>query len=239
MVGRNGALGVLIGAAVGTLFLVPTQGSAQDSLSVSCVRVTYSSRLEDLTRCAELGYADAQVSLGVMHERGDGLPWDIVAAIHWYRLAADQGHDVAQLHLGFLHANGTGVAEDRAEAGRWYRLAAEQGNAAAELYLGQMYYSGDGVLEDYAEAVRWFRLAAEQRSALAQSHLGFMYTVGDGVPKDLVYAYMWLDLSAVHGNGRARSGQEVIMEQMTREQIVEAQRLSREWIETHPQGGGN
>ena len=97
MVGRNGALGVLIGAAVGTLFLVPTQGSAQDSLSVSCVRVTYSSRLEDLTRCAELGYADAQVSLGVMHERGDGLPWDIVAAIHWYRLAADQGHDVAQL----------------------------------------------------------------------------------------------------------------------------------------------
>ena len=203
MVGRNGALGVLIGAAVGTLFLVPTQGSAQDSLSVSCVRVTYSSRLEDLTRCAELGYADAQVSLGVMHERGDGLPWDIVAAVRWYRLAADQGHDVAQLHLGFLHANGTGVAEDRAEAGRWYRLA------------------------------------AEQRSALAQSHLGFMYTVGDGVPKDLVYAYMWLDLSAVHGNGRARSGQEVIMEQMTREQIVEAQRLSREWIETHPQGGGN
>ena len=66
-----------------------------------------------------------------------------------------------------------------------------------------------------------------------------MYAVGDGVPKDLVCSYMWLDLSAAHGNGRARSGQEVIMEQLTREQIAEAQRLSREWIETHPQDGGN
>ena len=30
---RDGAFGILIGAAVGTLFLVPAHGSAQDSLS--------------------------------------------------------------------------------------------------------------------------------------------------------------------------------------------------------------
>ena len=36
MVGRNGAFGILMGAAVGTLFLVPAHGSAQDSLSVPC-----------------------------------------------------------------------------------------------------------------------------------------------------------------------------------------------------------
>ena len=28
-------------------------------------------------------------------------------------------------------------------------------------------------------------------------------------------------------------------QRMTREQIAEAQRLSREWIEAHPQDGGN
>ena len=36
MVSRDGAFGILIGAAAGTLLLVPAYGSAQDSLSVSC-----------------------------------------------------------------------------------------------------------------------------------------------------------------------------------------------------------
>ncbi len=39
MVSRDGAFGILIGAVVGALFLVPAHGSAQDSLSVSCSAV--------------------------------------------------------------------------------------------------------------------------------------------------------------------------------------------------------
>ncbi len=35
MVSRDGAFGILMAATVGTLFLVPAHGSAQDSLSVS------------------------------------------------------------------------------------------------------------------------------------------------------------------------------------------------------------
>ncbi len=60
MVSRDGAFGILMGAAVGTLFLVPAHGSAQDSLAVSCADVTLrSSGLEDLTRCSEQGLAEA------------------------------------------------------------------------------------------------------------------------------------------------------------------------------------
>ena len=44
MVGRHGAFGILVGAAVGTLLLVPAQGSAQDSLSVSCADVDFTDR---------------------------------------------------------------------------------------------------------------------------------------------------------------------------------------------------
>ncbi len=40
MVGRDGAFGILIGAAVGTLF-VSAHGSAQDSTSLSCADVFY------------------------------------------------------------------------------------------------------------------------------------------------------------------------------------------------------
>ena len=94
-------------------------------------------------------------------------------------------------------------------------------------------------LEDDTEAVRWYRLAAEQGYALAQFSLGLMYFTGEGLPQDLVLAYMWCNLSAAQGNEVARVSKDRIEAQMTREEIAEAQRLSREWIEEHPQEGGN
>ena len=203
MVGRDGAFGILIGAAVGTLFLVPAHGSAQDSLSVACVYVSVLSPLQDLTRCAEQGNARVQLTLGLMYARGER------------------------------------VAKDDAEAVRWFRLAAEPGHARAQFNLGTMYANGYGVPEDDTEAVRWFRLAAEQGHARAQFSLGVMYDNGMGVPEDLVYAYLWYNLSAAEGHEIARGRKDIIEPQMTREQIAEAQRLSREWMETHPQDGGN
>ena len=102
-----------------------------------------------------------------------------------------------------------------------------------------MYSTGDGVPEDGAEAVRWLRLAAERGHAFSQVSLGLMYEGGEGVPVDLVYAYMWYNLSAAQGIEVAQSNKDVLEGRMTRDQIAEAQRLSREWIETHPQDGGN
>ena len=124
--------------------------------------------------------------------------------------------------------------EDDAEAIRWFRLSAGQGYALAQFDLGVTHSRGEGVPEDDAEAVRWYRLAAEQGDPLAQHNIGFMYASGNGIPKDLVYAYMWFNLSAAQRNETAQSNNEKIEQVMTREQIAEAQRLSREWIETHP-----
>ena len=50
-------------------------------------------------------------------------------------------------------------------------------------------------------------------------------------------AYMWSNLAAAQGYGDAQEFKDAIEEDMTREQIAEAQRLSREWIEAHPPGG--
>ena len=66
-----------------------------------------------------------------------------------------------------------------------------------------------------------------------------MYTNGEGVPQDDVVGYMWWNLSAAQGNETAQRNKDIIEQRMTREQIAEAQRLSREWIETHPRDGGN
>jgi TPR repeat protein len=195
---------LLIGAAVGTLFLVPAYGLAQADvfrLDPCDPTIIYMSRVGGLISCAETGHAPDQYNLGVIYAEGNGVP------------------------------------EDYGEAVRWYRLAAEQGHASAQNNLGLMYTEGNGVPEDDAEAVRWYRLAAEQGDALAQTNLGFMYGNGDGVPRDLVFAYTWFNLSAAQGNETAQRNNEMIEQIMTREEISEAQRLSREWIEAHPPGG--
>jgi TPR repeat protein len=117
------------------------------------------------------------------------------------------------------------------------RPCAEQGDAPAQCFLGPRYDYDEGVTEDYAEAVRWYRLAAEQGNASAQAGLGLMYASGMGVPEDLVLAYMWLNLAAAQGkeivNETARELEDLTEARMTRDQIAEAQRLSREWIEAH------
>ena len=196
MVSRDGAFGILIGAAVGTLFLVPAHGSAQDSLSVSCVDVHLLSPLGDLTRCAEQGLAGAQYSLGLKNDAAFGIPEDNAEAARLYRLAAEQGHVEAHYRLGVMYDNGLGVPQDDAEAVRWSRLAAEQG------YTVQFnrYRSENGVPEDDAEAVRWYRQAAEQGHAGAQYNLGLMYVAGEGVPDDDAEALDWFQLAAEQGS---------------------------------------
>jgi TPR repeat protein len=157
---------VFVEGAVIVGFLAPAHGSAQDSVSVSCVEVTFPSPLEDLTHCAEQGHARAQYLLGLRYKIGHDAPQDDAEAFLWYRLAAEQGH------------------------------------------------------------------------ASAQSDLGYQYAK-EGFLQNLVYAYLWLDLSAAQGNEAAGSNKDMLEERMTRQQISEAQRLSREWIEAHPQDGGN
>jgi len=136
----------------------------------------------------------------------------------------------AQYSLANSYAMGQGVAQDNVEAVKWYRKAAEQGHVEAQLILGRMYFNGDGVPEDAVETVKWVRKAAEQGYAKAQIVLANMYDIGQGVPKDYVAAYMWLNLAAAQGNEGAKKGKGILSERMTREQIAEAQKLSREWL---------
>jgi hypothetical protein len=115
---------------------------------------------------------------------------------------------------------------------------AEQGDALAQVNLAVTYDLGRRVPRDREEAVRWYRMAAEQGQSDAQTSLGLRYRLGNGVPEDLVISYMWYDLSAAQGSGVAQRSRDVIEERLTPEQVAEAQRLSREWTETHPLDGG-
>ena len=68
--------------------------------------------ITEIRRLAEQGDVDAQFTLGVMYDRGEGVPQDDTEAVRWYRLAADQGHVTAQYNLGFMYDYGEGLPDD-------------------------------------------------------------------------------------------------------------------------------
>jgi TPR repeat protein len=118
-----------------------------------------------------------------------------------------------------------------------FREHAELGNADAQYALGIAYGELNGglggVQEDNTEALKWYRKAAEQGLADAQNYLGVMYTYGEGVPKDYIVAYMWFNLAAAQGYENAKVNNGFISKRMSKEQIAEAQKLSREWVAQH------
>ena len=185
------------------------------------------------------GDAKAQHAMGLMYYRGDGVSQDRVEAAKWFRRAAEQNYAEAETSLGRMYTSGSGVAQDYTLAVHWFRKAADQNNPTGQNSLGEAYHDGRGVPQDFEEAVRWYRRAAEQGSARGQFNLGESYRDGEGVQRDLVEAHKWMNVAASHTmsddeqmtpGGFARARDE-LTKRMTPEQIVEAQRRAREWVE--------
>lgn len=59
-----------------------------------------------------------------------------------------------------------------------------------------------------------------------------MWHSGRGVTKDYVRAHVWFNLAG-RSNDVARENRDEVAKLMTAEQLVEAQRLAREWLEAH------
>ena len=110
----------------------------------------------------------------------------------------------------------------------WSRMDSEE-----MLNLGMKHDYGLGVPENDVEAVRWYRMAAEQGHADAQYSLWEMYADGLGVPQDSVVAYMWHDIAATNGNDLATKNRNIVAGIMTPAQVSEAERLSRECLESN------
>jgi TPR repeat protein len=104
----------------------------------SYLKGDYKAAYEEWLPLAELGDAEAQFNMGVLHDEGAGVERNLAAAAAWYRKAAEQGFLDAQTNLGVMYYHGLGVARDPEEAVRWFGLAAEQGDAEAREYLNRI-----------------------------------------------------------------------------------------------------
>jgi TPR repeat protein len=75
---------------------------------------------------AEGGKLSAQMALGFMYGRGDGIARDPARAALWWRRAADQGQAYAQFAFAEASLAGNGVPRDEALAHAYLSIAAER-----------------------------------------------------------------------------------------------------------------
>ena len=226
------AIRLLKGSAdQGNLFAMEALGRAY--MGDFGIPQSYGEALKYFRKGAEQGHVRSMVGLAVMYYRGNGVKQDYSTALKWFRMAADRSNGRAQIWIGVMYSKGQGVRQDNREAVRWYRMAAEQGESSAQFALGQLYESGEGVPQDYKAAFRYYEAAANKGAPLAQTAVGRMYAEGKGVTQDFVLAYMWLNLGALERRENeaktAREWRDNVARNMTPEQILQAQELSRKW----------
>jgi hypothetical protein len=84
---------------------------------------------------AEQGHAGAQYDVGVIYQRGTGVPEDPAEAARWFLMAAYQGDADAQFEVATMYETGNGLPRDLLEARRWYTntLAAARSRNQASL----------------------------------------------------------------------------------------------------------
>ncbi len=194
-----------------TLFGFATAGQYEDG-EAAYQRGDYATAIRLLRPLADKGNAWAQILLGDLSDKGQGVPQDYAKAAMWYRKAAEKGNADAQIRLAEMYYFGRGVPDapqDYAKAAMWYRKAADKGNADAQIRLGEMYKNGKGVPQDFVQAHMWFNLAASTPCVSA-----------NGVVDP------FCDVSGA----RAASSREEVATKMTPAQIAEAQRMASEWV---------
>ncbi len=153
---------------------------------------------------AKEGHTPSMTALGLIHDRGEGVPIDTKKAMTWFRKAADLGDVNGMYHLGRLLVLGRGGAQHFDTAATWLRRAAEKSQHEAQYLLGFLYENGKGVLQNDAEAAAWYSLAAAGQNVSALARLGSLYRMGKGVPKNEQRAALLLYGATMDGSKEAQ-----------------------------------
>jgi len=149
------------------------------------------------------------------------------------RSEAEKGDAKAAWLMGFCYETGKGTIQDYKEAFKWFQKSAEEGSSLGQRSLGKMYIEGNGIAKNYKKGIKWYKKSAEQGNSMSQGLLGMIYLAGDKVDQDLVLAHMYFNIATVKGNENFSEHRYFISKLMTSLQIEKAQKLAREWINSH------
>jgi TPR repeat protein len=189
---------------------------------------------------AERGDPVAQFNLGHAYYLDAKKTGDYANALSLIHKSAAQGYGTALSHLGYMHLSGSGVPLDLTEAKSWFRKAAEQGTSHHQYTYATMCWNGDFGTQDAKEAEVWWLKAAEQGMPEAHMALGIFYADfwRTRPIQDCIKSYMWHTLAALqdkpgHPPEAARTARDRVAEDMSQEEVAEAEDRVQLWLEEH------
>lgn len=145
-------------------------------------------------KAAEQRSAFAAQKLAEIHEKGLGVPVDLVKAFQYHKKADEllgYAND-SGLYVGKAYLNGIGVEKDVQQAVTYLEKNAEGYSTEANLLLGQLYEAGEGVAQSDSKAFEYYsRIGLSHlfnNNSEASFRLAKMYAEGRGTEKNLVEA---------------------------------------------------
>ncbi len=141
--------------------------------NVAYEKKDYAAARRYFEQAAAAGNEQAQLNLGVIYEKGQGVSVDYAKARQLFEQAAAGGNERAQFNLGVLYDQGRGVPQDFTKARQWYAKAANHPKAQAN--LAALYLKGQGGPQDLEKGVQLLQKAADAGIAEAQVNLGIIY----------------------------------------------------------------
>jgi uncharacterized protein len=153
---------------------------------------------------ADRADAEAQVNLGYMYARGQGVATDQHEAFHLYTLSAEQGDSEGMNALGYKYQYGTGVAKDIGRAINWYCHAVEIGNPRAMNNLAIMLDDVRELPRDETEARSLWQQSAALGHTNAMYNLARSYLWGPEAERNTRQGTAWLLKAAQSGQPAAQ-----------------------------------
>lgn len=188
---------------------------------------------EYMKQAAQLGLAEAEVTYGLMLERGFGVKKNVDEAIKYYKLAAKKNDKNSQYNLALMLLNNA----DFKRAAILFKKSADQGHQLSALNLATMYEKGLGTEKSIENAVKYYQIAASSSSPPsfstsfepssfllaqerttgvpeAQYNLALMYQNGNGFTQDFNEAYKLYKKASDAGLKQASYNLAVMLEQL-------------------------
>lgn len=153
--------------------------------------------LQRITRQAEEGDLDAQLTLGYVYLYGEnGVKQNFETAFKYYEMAAAQKDPVALNNLGSLYFNGIGTKVDYRKAAELFAQAAELGSDDAAVNLAFIYLSGDHFSQYAPAAVKLFEQSAQAGNNTAKFMWGYANYRGFETPQNYYKAMEFIRQAA-------------------------------------------
>ena len=154
---------------------------------------------------ASRGDAYAEMTLGLIYAKGQGVKQDYAEAANWYGKGCGKGQCFRADQSRPVLRAGPRRDAGLCRSGEMVPQSGRSGSTFAAGSLASLYANGQGVKQDYADAARWYRKAADKGDVAAEVNLASLYLRGAGVSKSDHEASIWLRKGAEEGTVYAQA----------------------------------